>query len=295
MSHAADSDLDDAVEAFQRVRRRLFGIAYRMLGSVSEAEDIVQEAWLRWQSTDRTLVRSPEAFLMTTTTRLAITAATTARVRHEVYVGPWLPEPVSTTDDPALGAESAETLAVAVLLMLERLTPTERAVYVLREAFEYPFAQIAEVLETSESNARQIGRRARLHLAEERHEPVSDSEHDRLLEALLAAMRLGDLESLEAVLAEDVVSISDGGGVVSASRRPVVGRDHVGRFLAGVVRKARAGFRIDVVKVNSRSSALISYDDEPAVVISIDGSAAGIEGIYVVANPTKLQGLGVAR
>ena len=284
-------DLDDAVEAFQGVRRQLFGVAYRMLGSVAEAEDIVQEAWLRWQSTDRTVVRNPAAFLMTTTTRLAITAATTARARHEVYVGPWLPEPVVTADDPALGAESAEALGVAVLLMLERLTPTERAVYVLREAFDYPFAQIAEVLATSESNARQIARRARLHVAEERHEPVSEADHDRLLGALLAAVRLGDLEALEAVLAENVVSISDGGGVVSASRRPVVGRDRVARALAGIVKKAKAGFDVSLVELNGRLSALVSYGDEPTAVISIDGSAAGIEGIYVVANPHKLESL----
>ena len=295
VSHAPDNDLDDAVEAFQRVRRQLFGIAYRMLASVSEAEDIVQEAWVRWQSTDRSVVRNPAAFLVTATTRLAITAATTARARREVYVGPWLPEPVVTTNDPALGAESAESLGVAVLLMLERLTPTERAVYVLREAFEYPFAQIAEMLDTSESNARQIGRRARLHMAEERHEPVSDTDHDRLLDALLAAMRLGDLEALEAVLSEDVVAISDGGGVVSASRKPVIGRDHVGRFLAGVLKKARAGFEISVVSANGRSSALISYDNEPSVVISIDGSSNGIEGLYAVVNPHKLRGFSAAR
>jgi RNA polymerase sigma-70 factor (ECF subfamily) len=292
VSHTPDSHLDDAVEAFQGVRRQLFGVAYRMLGSVSEAEDIVQEAWLRWQSTDRSVVRNPAAFLMTTTARLAITAATTARARHEVYVGPWLPEPVVTADDPALGAESAESLGVAVMLMLERLSPTESAVYVLREAFEYPFAQIAEVLETSEANARQIGRRARLHMAEEdRHEPVAGADHDRLLQALLAAVRLGDVESLEAVLAENVVSISDGGGVVSASRRPVEGRDHVARFLTGVLKKAKPGFDISVLSLNGRSGVLISYGDEPAVAISIDGSAAGIENIYVVANPNKLERL----
>ena len=293
MPNAPDSDLDlgDAVEAFEGVRRQLFGVAYRMLGSVSEAEDIVQDAWLRWQSTDRTVVRNPAAFLMTVTARLAITAATSARARHEVYVGPWLPEPVVTTDDPALGAESAEALGMAVLVMLERLTPTERAVYVLREAFEYPFAQIAEVLETSESNARQIGRRARLHLAEDRHEPVSDAEHNRLLAALLGAVRLGDLESLEEVLAENVVSISDGGGVVSAGRRPVVGRDHVARFLAGAVKKARAGFDVSLVSLNGRLGALISYGDEPAIALAIDSSAAGIENIYVVANPHKLERL----
>lgn len=296
MTDAADSDLDlvDAVAVFEGMRRQLFGVAYRMLGSAAEAEDIVQEAWLRWQATDRSVVRSPGGFLMTTTTRLAINASSTARARHEVYVGPWLPEPVLTSDDPALGAENAEALGMAVLVLLERLTPTERAVYVLREAFEYPFAQIAEVLETTEPNARQIARRARVHMGEKRHEPVSDEERRRLLEALLAAVRLGDLESLEAVLAENILTVSDGGGVVSATRRAVVGRDHVARFLAGVVRKAREGYDISFVSVNGEQSILVSYGSRPALVLSIGASSDGIETIYIVVNPHKLGGLRAA-
>ena len=286
--HAPDTTLGDAVAAFERVRRQLFGIAYRMLGSATEAEDIVQEAWLRWQSTDRSVVRNPAAFLVTTTTRLALNAASSARARHEVYVGPWLPEPVRTVDDPTLGAERTEALEVAVLVLLERLTPTERAVYVLREAFDYPYSQIAEVLELSEANTRQIAHRAKDHIAEERHEPVSAEQRDRLLRAFVNAARLGDLETLEGLLAENVVALSDGGGVVSAGRRPVVGRDNVGRFLTGIVRKGGTGFEIATVQANGQTSLLVSLDGAPYAVVSIDASPAGIERVFLVVNPAKL-------
>ena len=286
--HAPDTTLGDAVAAFEPVRRQLFGIAYRMLGSATEAEDIVQEAWLRWQSTDRSVVRNPAAFLVTTTTRLALNAASSARARHEVYVGPWLPEPVRTVDDPTLGAERTEALEVAVLVLLERLTPTERAVYVLREAFDYPYSQIAEVLELSEANTRQIAHRAKDHIAEERHEPVSAEQRDRLLRAFVNAARLGDLETLEGLLAENVVALSDGGGVVSAGRRPVVGRDNVGRFLTGIVRKGGTGFEIATVQANGQTSLLVSLDGAPYSVVSIDASPAGIERVFLVVNPAKL-------
>jgi len=285
---APDLELGDAVAEFEAVRRQLFGVAYRMLGSATEAEDIVQEAWLRWQSTDRSVVRNPAAFLVTTTTRLAINAATSARARREVYVGPWLPEPVLTADDPSLGAERNEALDLAVLVLLERLTPTERAVYVLREAFDYPFSQIAEVLELSEANTRQIAHRAKDHLAGDRHEPVSPDEHDRLLRAFLNAARLGDLEALEGLLAENVVALSDGGGVVSAARRPVVGRDRVGRFVAGIAEKGGPGFDVVTVEINGRTALLVTIDGAPFGVISIDASPAGIERVYAVVNPAKL-------
>ena len=162
----------DALTAFEPQRRRLFGIAYRMLGSVSEAEDVVQDAWLRWQGADRASVREPAAFLATTVTRLCLNALSSARARRELYVGPWLPEPVSTTDDPTLGAERAEALSLAVLLLMERLTPAERAAYVLREAFVYSHRDIAAVLETTETNARQLVSRARAHVTAERAAPV---------------------------------------------------------------------------------------------------------------------------
>ena len=229
-----DANLEDALAVFSDVRPRLFGIAYRMLGSATEAEDIVQETWLRWQGTDRTVVQEPAAFLATTTTRLAINALQSARARRETYIGPWLPEPVDTSADPTLGAERAEALGFAVLVMLERLTPTERAAYVLREAFAYPYDQICEIVQVSEPAARQLVSRARKHLAGERRREVSEAEQRRLLTAFLSAAQTGDLEELEQLFAEDVVSYSDGGGMVRASKFPVVGRPTVAKFVRRV-------------------------------------------------------------
>src|SRR3954453_2716117 len=154
-------DIDSAVGTFNEARPRLFGIAYRMLGSVAEAEDIIQEAWLRWQGTDRTVVRNPAAFLTTVTTRLALNTASSAHVRREQYVGPWLPEPVDTSTDPSLGAERAEALGSAVLMLLEKVRPDQRAAYVLREAFDYSYEEVADILETSTANARQLVSRAK--------------------------------------------------------------------------------------------------------------------------------------
>ncbi|MCP9979044.1 sigma-70 family RNA polymerase sigma factor [Actinomadura madurae] len=208
---------------FAGVRPRLFGIAYRMLGSATEAEDLVQDVWLRWQTTDRGAVAEPAAFLATATTRLAINVLRSARVRRETYVGPWLPEPVDTSADPHLGAERGEALSLAILFLLEKLSPTERAAYVLREAFDYPYPQIAEIVQVSDVAVRQLVSRARKHLRSERRAPVTGAERRRLLTAFVAAARTGDLTSLEAILAADVISYSDGGGAVRASRFPVVG------------------------------------------------------------------------
>ena len=201
-----DSRLDGDAAAFGEVRKRLMGIAYRILGSWSEAEDIVQDAWLRWQLYDRATVVNPTAFLVTTTTRLAINAAQSARVRRESSVGQWLSEPVATCEDPALGAERSDVLELGILLLLERLAPTERATYVLHEAFDYPYPQIAEILQTTEVNARQLVSRARKHLATGRRRPASSDEHRRLLHAFVAAARNGDVDDLELLLAVEVIS-----------------------------------------------------------------------------------------
>ena len=188
---------DDGAEAFAAVKRRLFSIAYRMLGDWTEAEDIVQEVWLRWQAYDRTAVVNPTAFLVTTTTRLAINSAQSARARHESYVGDWTPEPANAIVDPATGAVQTEDLELGIRLLLERLSPTERAAFVLREAFEYPYSKVATVLHVSEVNARQLVSRASKKLHSTRRQSARAGEQRRLLAAFLAAARAGEFALLE--------------------------------------------------------------------------------------------------
>ena len=279
---------DDGVAVFEHNRRRLFGIAYRMLGTVAEAEDLVQDTWLRWSTTDRDAVREPAAFLATTVTRLAINEATSARARRETYVGPWLPEPVDTSADPLLGAERAEALSLAVLVLLEKLAPAERAAFVLREAFEYPHAAIAEVLEVSEANARQLLSRARAHLDAERHRPVDAAARARLLEAFLAAAGSGNLEALEGVLAADVVSISDGGGRVLAARKEVRGPARVAQFLLGALEKFGVGVQTVPVHVNGEPAMLGIRDGGPMALWTVEAGAEGIRRVLIVLNPDKL-------
>jgi RNA polymerase sigma-70 factor (ECF subfamily) len=188
---------DDGLSAFMSVRPRLFGIAYRMLGSAAEAEDIVQDVWVRWQTAERSCVRDAAAFLVTTATRLAINVMQSARSRRETYVGPWLPETVDTSADPRVGAERGQALARGLVLLLERLTPIERAAYILREAFDYPYRDIANVLRLAEANARQIVTRARQHVASGRTLSASSAEHGALFDAFIAAARNGDVVRLE--------------------------------------------------------------------------------------------------
>jgi RNA polymerase sigma-70 factor (ECF subfamily) len=189
---------------FQAVRPRLFGIGYRVLGNAAEAEDVVQDAWIRWQGAERNEVRDAAAFLATTTTRLAINAGQSARARRETYVGTWLTDPVDDEADPARGAEDADALGHAVLELLQKLSPTERGAYVLREAFDYPYRRIAQVLGLTEANARQLATRARMRLAGGRRRPVDTAAHQRLFEAIADASRTGDLATLEQLLAADV-------------------------------------------------------------------------------------------
>jgi len=188
---------DDGAEVFAKLRRRLFGIAYRVLGDWIEAEDIVQDVWLRWQNYDRTTVANPTAFLVTTTTRLAITSTQSARARRESYVGDWAREPVDATSDPVTGAVQTEELELGVLLLLERLSPNERAAFVLREAFDFPYAKIAAVLQVTEINARQLVSRACKNVRSPRQQPVRVAERRRLLSVFVAAARGGDVAALE--------------------------------------------------------------------------------------------------
>jgi RNA polymerase sigma-70 factor, ECF subfamily len=279
---------DDGAAIFEQHRRRLFGIAYRMLGIVAEAEDLVQETWLRWSGTDRDAVREPAAFLATTVTRLAINEATSARARRETYVGPWLPEPIDTSADPLLGAERAEALSLAVLVLLEKLAPAERAAFVLREAFDYPHAQIADVLEVSEPNARQLVSRARTHLDAQRHRPVDAAERARLLEAFLTAAGSGDLAALESVLSADVVSISDGGGRVLAARKEVGGPARVAHFLLRVLEKYGVDVQPVPVHVNGEPAMLGIRNGAPMALWTVEAGADGIRRVLIVLNPEKL-------
>ncbi|MGW3692188.1 RNA polymerase sigma-70 factor [Streptomyces sp. NPDC005125] len=283
----ADS-LDRATREFIAARPQLFGIAYRVLGSAVEAEDIVQEAWLRWQNANRADIHEPAAFLATVTVRLAINCAQSARMRRESYIGPWLPEPIDTSVDPQVGAERAEALDMAVLFILEKLNPAERAAYVLREAFDYPYKRIADILETSEANSRQLVSRARKHLSAERREPVSSTAHRRLLEVFLAAAQTGSLSALEDVLTEDVVSYSDGGGVRGASKIPVVGRPHVSKYLAAFAPRFWPPADVRWVEANGRPAVLVSAHGNAVALLSVDVSARGIERIMWVMNPAKL-------
>jgi RNA polymerase sigma-70 factor, ECF subfamily len=206
----ANTCRDDGSTAFCAVRRRLLGVAYRIVGSRAEAEDVVQDAWLRWQHADRATVANPTAFLVTTTARLAINAAQSARCRREAPVGDWFPEPVAAVDDVALGAERREALEVGVLLLLERLTSVERAAYVLHEAFDYPYSRIAEILGISDANARQLVCRARKHLTAGRRRVAGGAEHRQLLHAVVAAAQHGDVDRLERLFGADVMSTTDG-------------------------------------------------------------------------------------
>ncbi|HZD49462.1 MAG TPA: RNA polymerase sigma-70 factor [Silvibacterium sp.] len=287
-----DTDaLERATSAFLSVRPRLFGIAYRMLGTAAEAEDIVQEAWLRWQSTDRGVVRDATGFLVTTTVRLAISLAQSARSRRETYIGPWLPEPIDTTADPTLGADRGEALEMAVLILLEKLSPNERAAYVLREAFDYSYRDIGDILQLTEANARQLVTRARKHVADERRAQVSSAEHRRFLEAFLSAAQKGDITALKEIFNEDVVSITDGGGITGAARIPVVGSERVAKYIARFASHFWTNVTLSWMQVNGQSSVLITRGDVSIALFTVDATPQGISQILWVMNPAKLAGI----
>jgi len=281
-------EYDGGLSAFFQARPRLFGIAYRMLGSVAEAEDIVQDVWLRWQTTNRIVVENPTAFLATTTTRLCINAAQSAHSRRETYIGPWLPEPVDTSSDPGLGAERGEALSFAVLLLLEKLSPTERAAYILREAFDYEYSQIADILQMEEANVRQLVSRARKHIADERRAPVSPTEQRRLLEAFIDAAQQGNMAALENLFTQDVASYSDGGGLVRAARSPVAGRQRVAKFIASLASHFWTGVTLKWAEVNGQWSILMLREGTAVALATIDASAEGINRILWIMRPSKL-------
>ena len=280
-------DLEAATAVFTQVRPRLFGIAYRMLSSVTEAEDLLQDVWLRWQAYDRSTVANPEAFLATTTTRLAINVLQSAWKRRETYIGPWLPEPVDTEADPYLGAERAEALQFASLLLMEKLTPNERAAYVLREAFDYSYAQIADILSSTEPAVRQLVSRARKHITGERRAPVAAAEQRELLTTFLTAARMGDLTALERLFTPDVTSLSDGNGRKGVARTPVAGAERVAKFLKAISTWFWDGVEIRWATTNGQTSAVLVRDGSAYGLITVGATADGIDQILWLVNPEK--------
>jgi RNA polymerase sigma-70 factor (ECF subfamily) len=285
---SAHTSLDTALSVFISVQPRLFGIAYRMLGSAADAEDIVQSVWLRWQITDRSAVVDPPAFLATATSRMALNLAQSARARREKYVGPWLPEPVETSSDPNLGAERGEALELAVLMLLEKLSPQERAAYVLREAFNYPYQHIADIIQLEVANVRQLVSRARKHIASGRRASATGAEQKRLLTAFIAAARDGDRAAMESLFASDVTSYSDGGGVVRAARRPVAGSAIVAKFVAKVTVQFWNGVDLEHIQVNGQEAIAILRGGVLVALVAIGASKQGIDQIMWIMRPSKL-------
>jgi RNA polymerase sigma-70 factor (ECF subfamily) len=282
--------------AFGELRPLMFSVAYRMLGSITEAEDVVQEACLRMHAGAPGVLRSPEAYAVTVTARLAIDALRSARRRRERYIGPWLPDPLAGPDqaDPAWRFEMDETVSVAFLVLLEKLTPVERAVFLLREVFGYPYADVADVAGKSEAACRQALHRARQHLRDSHARfVVPAAERDRLAGRFFAAVRDGDLAGLEAMLSDDVVFYGDGGGQAPAVREPVRGPARVARFVLGLARQARRlGIQLEPVQVNGQPGArALAPDGTIQAVLSLDISNSRVGAIYNQINPGKLSHL----
>ena len=253
------------IEQFSQYRSLLFSIAYRMLGSAMEAEDMVQETFLRWQQVPEGEVKSTKAYLTSIITRLCIDQLRSARVQREQYVGPWLPEPLLTEQTPQQSDPTvlAESLSMAFLVLLERLNPTERAIFLLREVFDYGYAEIARIVGKSEANCRQLARRARQHITSQRprFEPSPEAQQ-RLTSQFMETVATGDLPGLLTLLADDITLWSDGGGKVTSATRPIHGATNVAHFFLGIVRKIPANYKVRLTWVNNRP-AIIGYEGRP--------------------------------
>jgi RNA polymerase sigma-70 factor (TIGR02957 family) len=281
--------MDSATETFVAHRNLLFTVAYEMLGSAADAEDVLQETWLRWAGVDLGTVRDQRAYLVRITTRQALSRLRTLRRRKESYVGPWLPEPLLTAPDVAEDVELAESVSMAMLLVLETLTPTERAVFVLRDVFDLEYDEIAEAVGKSPAAVRQIAHRARAHVAARRPRgAVSAAQTRSALEAFQQAIETGDLQRLLDMLAPDVVLLGDGGGVVQAVVRPIVGADRVARLLsAGLPRIGREA-SVEPVQINGSPALIVRLNGEIDDVLAVRIDDGLITGLYVVRNPEKL-------
>ncbi|MBB5868122.1 RNA polymerase sigma-70 factor (ECF subfamily) [Allocatelliglobosispora scoriae] len=286
---ATGGSADPATEAFVAHRNLLFTVAYEMLGSAADAEDVLQETWLLWAKVDLDTVREHRAYLVRIVTRQALNRLRTLSRRRESYIGPWLPEPLLTVPDVAEDVELAESLSMAMLLVLETLTPTERAVFVLREVFESDYDEIAEAVGKSPAAVRQIAHRARGHVAARRpREAASAAENRIALEAFRRAIETGDLQSLLSILAPDVVVISDGGGVKQAVLRPIVGADKVARLLAAGLGKVGAALSLEPAQINGCPGLVMRLDGEFDSIVALRVEDGLISGVYTVRNPEKL-------
>ncbi len=280
-------------EDFERHRPLLFSIAYRMLSSAAEAEDIVQETYLRWREVPEEEVRSPRSYLSAVVTRLSINRLRSARARREQYVGPWLPEPLLSewSEDAGGSTEPDESLSIAFLVLLESLNPVERAVFILREVFDYDYAEISRIVGKSEDNCRQIAHRARSAVAARRPRFESSPEHEqRLTERFVEASTSGDMEGLLELLSEDVTLWSDGGGKVAAPPYPIHGPERVARFLVGIPRTL-PGFSARAVQVNGGPGAIGYANGDPRGVVALDVAEGRIRGVHIVVNPDKLRAI----
>jgi RNA polymerase sigma-70 factor (ECF subfamily) len=293
----------DPSAAFEPHRRRLLGLAYRMLGSMAEAEDAVQEAYLRWHDTDRSRIEEPRAFLMTTTTRICLDVLKSARMKREEYVGPWLPDPVTDTASlaPDAQTELAEDLSVALLLALERLSPLERAAFLLHDVFDYSFAQVADALGRNEAACRQLAARARAHVRQARPRGVApqrqpadaiDPKHAQLVSAFIAASRSGDIDTLMRLLASDARVVTDGGGKVTAALNVIEGADRAAAFLTGVVRKGWTDdLTVRMAVINGLPGVLVVGQGGLVQTTALEVVDGVVKAIYVVRNPEKLRHL----
>jgi RNA polymerase sigma-70 factor, ECF subfamily len=283
------------IESFTEYRSLLFGIAYRMLGRVSEAEDMVQDVWVRWQKQDRAQIQSPKAWLVAAVTRLCIDQLRSARREREQYYGVWLPEPLMPTTadaEPDAALELSESLTMAFMLILESLGPTERAVFLLREVFDYEYAEVADIVGKSEANCRQIVRRAKAELQTTAKPAAAPTEQARqLVELFVKASETGDVKSVLALLAQEPTVFSDGGGKVRAVRRPIVGSDFVSRFIVGIWPRFLAPMERSFVDINGSPGLLLCRDGNVHYAFSFEIENERVRNIYIISNPDKLRHL----